>query len=288
MRVTAILASHNRRTHTLMCLASYYAQDVDEWVELSAVLVDDDSTDGTREAILKHFPQTRVVRGDGSLFWAKAMSVAEEVAQRECPDHFLWLNDDVVLDRDALRRLLTTVEQGQGTCIAVGALRDPLSGDLTYSGVRRIGCHPLRVRLIAPGRSPIKAETFNGNTVLVPSRVREKIGSIDGEFAHSEADFDYGLRATSLGVPCYVAVGTLGTCERNHGRLQWREPALPVRQRVRVLLGSKGVPPRSRMRYLRRHGGPFWIVFWLVPYFRAIPSLIRPPWRAVGQQENEA
>ncbi len=50
---------------------------------------------------------------------------------------------------------------------------------------------------------------------------------------------------------------------------------MPIRERLRVLFGPKGVPPRGRARYLRRHGGPAWFVFWLAPYVRSVPAIVR-------------
>ena len=59
MRITALLASHNRRPKTLACLSSYFAQEVPDDVTLSAVLVDDGSTDGTADAVRERFPAPR-------------------------------------------------------------------------------------------------------------------------------------------------------------------------------------------------------------------------------------
>ena len=58
------------------------------------------------------------------------------------PDYLLWLNDDVVLDDDALERLLAThaalCAERQPLSLVVGATRDPQSGTTTYGGLRRI------------------------------------------------------------------------------------------------------------------------------------------------------
>jgi GT2 family glycosyltransferase len=275
MKITAIAASYNRRTRTLACLASYFAQDIGPSVTLTAVLVDDASTDGTAEAVRTVFPSTRVIGGTGNLFWASAMAVAEREAFSNNPDFLLWLNDDVVLDRDALSRLIETASCRADDCIAVGALRDPISGELTYSGVRRHGLHPLRVALVAPKDEPVEVTTFNGNVVLVPRSVTTKVGPIDGAFAHAAADFDYGLRATYVGVCLLLAPSTVGTCSRDGDPHPWVDPKLTLSERFRVLFGPKGLPPRARARYLIRHGGPMWPVFWLAPYVSATAAIIR-------------
>lgn len=39
-------------------------------------LVDDESTDGTSEAIKSEFPEVSIIKGDGSLFWNRGMYTA--------------------------------------------------------------------------------------------------------------------------------------------------------------------------------------------------------------------
>jgi GT2 family glycosyltransferase len=275
MRVVAILASHNRRELTLRCLASYFSQRVAERVELGAVLVDDGSADGTSRAVRERFPGAEVVEGDGSLFWSGAMALAEQVALDREPDYLLWLNDDVRLEPDALSTLIETSGSRREACIAVGALRDPVSGELTYSGVNRRGLHPLRIERVQPGGVPLQVDTFNGNLVLVPCSVVPRVGPIDGALVHSAGDFDYGLRAADKGVAALLAGRTLGTCARDGDREQWLDPPLALRERLRLVLAPKGFPPRERARFLVRHGGPAWFVFWLSPYVRIGGAIVR-------------
>lgn len=287
--VTALLASHNRCGKTLACLSSYFAQNVESGVSLSAVLVDGGSVDGTAAAVRRQFPESRVIIGSEDMFWARAMAIAEEAARTSDPDFLLWLNDDVILDQNALRRLIDTATGAPGSaCIAVGAVRDPVSGKVTYSGCRRSGMHPLRVVLIPPTDTAVEVETFNGNVVLVSREVLKRVGRIDGEFEHAAADHDYGLRAANVGVPRLLAPGTVGTCVVNRGQEPWKDSTLTVRDRFRALVSRKGHPPRARARYLRRHGGPAWPVFWLTPYVRALPALLRRrrPSRDLSQDKS--
>ena len=52
-RVVAILAAHNRREMTLVCLRSYFTQEA-PGVDLRAAVVDDGSCDGTGDAGERH------------------------------------------------------------------------------------------------------------------------------------------------------------------------------------------------------------------------------------------
>lgn len=268
MRVVAILASHNRCDQTLSCLQAYFAQVLPAGYALEAVLVDDASSDGTADAVRSRYPAVDLVAGSGSLYWGAGMALAERTALARDPDALLWLNDDVVLKPDAVARLGAVAATD---AIAVGALADPDTGETTYSGVRINGRHPLRVNRVEPGSEPVAVDTFNGNAVLVPKSAQELVGPLDAELGHGAADFDYGLRAARVGVERRLCPGHVGTCARDSAPDAWANPSLSVRGRLRELLGPKGYPPRSRARYLRRHGGRAWPLYWLAPYVRALP-----------------
>ena len=277
MRITALVASHNRRESTLACLAAFFSQSLDRDTELDAVVVDDGSSDGTARAVEDAYAETLVVRSSGDLYWAASMALADCHACTRDPDYLLWLNDDVLMDPNGLARMLEVSRCWARSCIVVGAVRDPMTGDLSYSGVRRrgMGLHPLRVELVEPTDRPVVVAMFNGNVVLVSRDVRKLVGAIDGKFAHALADFDYGLRAAKAGVPSVLAPGTVGTCTRRVPSAPWLSADLALGARIGFLLGPKGFPPGSAARYLRRHGGLLWPVFWAAPYVRQTYFMLR-------------
>lgn len=285
--VIALLACHDRRQLTLACLESLFAQELPPGIRLEAVLVDDGSSDGTGAAVLERWGEVgpTVIEGDGSLYWAGAMSVAEAEAWGRKPDYLFWLNDDVVLDAGAIGRLLEVSESAQGDApaIAVGPMRHPRSGELTYSGVRPSGRHPIRIELIEPRDPPQRVPMFHGNAVLIPRRVVERIGFIDAKLIHTSADFDYGLRAEAAGMAALLAPETVGTCPEGPFSEQWLEAEMPARERLRFFFGPKGYPPRTRARWLRRHGGWAWPIWWLAPYVR---SPFRLAFRALSGQRR--
>jgi GT2 family glycosyltransferase len=267
-----LLACHNRRGLTLRCLRAFFSQDFrGNAPELEAVVVDDGSSDGTGDAVASEFPAASVIAGDGTLFWARGMQVAESRAIASAPEFLLWLNDDVTLDATALDRLLVTADAFRDA-IVVGPLVDPETSAVTYSGVVRSWWHPLRTRLVEPSDSPLEADTCNGNLVLVPRAVSRRVGSIDGDFSHGQADFDYGLRVRKAGFRVVVAPGTYGVCRRGQSLGTFADATLPLRRRWQLVQSPTGLPMRSHARYLRRHGGPLWPVFWAAPYVKLILS----------------
>ena len=265
-RVTVLMATFNRRQHTLRCLESLLQRN--HQVALRVVLVDDCSSDGTAAAVRVAFPGVTVVNGSGELYWAGGMRVAFEQTKDKPYEYLLWLNDDVTLTTGAIQQLVQTERQlrpSRGPVIVVGALQDPTTGLTVYSGVRRRGVNRTRFIRIPPNGVPRRADTMNGNVVLVPSDVVERLGTFDPAFPHGIADYDYGLRAQSAGYEVWLAPNFVGECSPN--------PVLELtgtaRENLRHVTSLKRIPPSAWLVFTRRHAGPLWPVFFFSPYVKA-------------------
>lgn len=267
-RIAAVLTCFNRRQKTLDCLASLQRQSGHDAV-ITPYVVDDGSTDGTGDAVRAEHPEAVVLDGDGQLYWGGGMRMALQRAFADDHDRYLWLNDDIQLDDGAVATLLTTAstlrERGEPAAIVVGSMRDPDTGVVTYGGRHR----PSRIRrsrfaVLQPHPSaPTPSETMNGNLVLVPRAVVERIGNVDPGFRQQWGDQDYGLRARAAGCTVWVAPGTLGTCARNPAPVYGRGSVI---EELRGLGAVKALPPRDWARFNRRWAGPAWPVFWASPY----------------------
>jgi GT2 family glycosyltransferase len=265
--LAVLLTCHNRRDKTLACLEALLPQND----SLQVYLVDDGSTDGTGAAVQTHYPQVKVIPGNGNLFWNGGMSLAFATAMQSNYDYYLWLNDDTLLYPDAISRLLETAQQ-HDRAIVVGAVQDPQSGILSYGGYRRAqGWHPLKFELVPPQDTAQPCLTFNGNCVLVPRSAVEAIGNLDPSFTHSTGDLDYGLRFQQQGGSVWLAPGFLGNCEYNPLRHQaWEAAGLSLRERWHKINQPRGLPMREWQVFARRHAGVFWRLYWLLPYVRLV------------------
>jgi GT2 family glycosyltransferase len=268
-RAAAVLAAYNRKDLTVACLESLRAQRVDG-VVLEAFVLDDASSDGTGAAVAERFPEVTLLRGTGSLYWNGGMRIAFAAAIDRDYDYYLWMNDDTALDDGALARLLNTERQLRKQCdaptIVVGTTRDPQTGELTYGGkVRPSRWRPLRWELVEPGDAPHECETMNGNTVLIPRAVVQRVGNIDPAFVQQMGDYDYGLRARKAGCSVWIAPGTVGTCAYHPPRRPGERPFL---QEWRQLWSIKELTPRAWAVFARRWAGRLWPLYWLSPYLR--------------------
>ena len=270
--ISALLTCHNRREQTLVCLESLRGNAI-PGVTVDVHLVDDASNDGTAEAVAAAYPEVEISRGSGDLFWGGGMRLAFTRAVPARPDHVLWLNDDVVLDPDALERLLTTYATlcagRKPLSVVVGSTRDPQTGATTYGGVRRTSrLRRMAFALVAPTDTPQACDTMNGNVVLIPRSVYSVVGNMDERFTHGGGDTDYGLRARSAGCQVYLAPGHVGICSVNPRAGTFRDETLSRRERLRLVASPKGLPVSEWAALCRRHGGPLWPALALSPYVR--------------------
>jgi GT2 family glycosyltransferase len=279
--VLALMTSHNRCKQTLAALEAVSHQRASS-ASVRVILVDAGSDDGTVEAVEARFPDVTVIRADPDVFWNQGMRIAQAHGRREDPDHYLWLNDDTVLDEGAIARLLATrsaLDDGEGRPpIVVGTTRDPVSGEATYGGLRRTDRRrPLRFELVPPGVTPQPVETMHGNCVLVPRRAAHEVGCLEPAFTHAMGDLDFGLRARTAGFGVWIAPGTIGTCSRNSTTQRGPRAAL------RHLTSPKVIPPREWATFARRWGGPLWPIYFMGPYLR---PWIERPWRRTASDDT--
>lgn len=279
--IAVLMTCFNRREHTLSCLERLYEQARGEnakLFELTVVLVDDGSTDGTAQAVRWMFPEVFLLEGDGTLYWNRGMHRAFAYALERKSHYYLWLNDDTMLFPDALRRLWVAMrerEDAGGTAIVTGSTCDEVSGKLSYGGMRWSGGWLRRAMTVEPGAESIACDTMNGNCTLIPHRIAAALGNLDPVFQHSFGDFDYGFRARAAGFPIYVAPGFFGSCSDNSRQGTWRDPKVSFSKRWRHLNSAKGSPFRQWSLYCRRHLGPLWPLYAVSPYVKTLTGALR-------------
>ncbi len=279
LKIYAIITSHNRRESTLKCLDCLASAANTAGVNLKAILVDDDSTDGTAEAVEAHFGWVKVIRGDGNLFWNRGMHLGFAEAMKEGADAFLWVNDDTHIVDDALLRIIKIwqqLERRLGKPVVVsGATADESTGKITYGGdkaqswLRRFTYHR-----VWDMNDAVECDVAQGNFLLVPNEVANYVGNIDPVFEHAVGDIDYTLRVRQAGFSIYVAPGIMGYCSQNPVQGTFNDKSLTLCQRWKAIMQRKGLPLRSWLHFTRRHGGLMWPIYFVWPYVRVVVSSI--------------
>jgi GT2 family glycosyltransferase len=271
--VGVVITCYNRVDLTLRCLASVYKQPSESY-RISVYVVDAGSTDGTPQLISAQWPQTTVIQADDSVFWNAGMRLGFARAISDRFDYYLWLNDDTILHDDALDRLMATsrqigVERELG--VIVGVVRDPSTDSVSYGGwLSKSRWNRSKVTRMESSPTPLKCDTINGNCVLIPNAVVERVGNLDPAFSHGMGDMDYGFRANDAGCSTWIIAGFCGECCQNRGLGLWNDGSLPLIERMRRMLGPKGLPLKEWFVFTRRYAGPLWFVYWLRPYTKLV------------------
>jgi GT2 family glycosyltransferase len=266
VEIGIIVACHNRIKLTSRWLQTLQQSLPINW-SLTIIAIDDGSSDGTTEFLMKSPFVTQVVRGDGSWFWAKSMSIAEDILIANFPvDYILWANDDTAYFQNSLEYVDALLDKYPNT-ILVGQFTDKATKKISYGGMEKLGRHPFRYRMIETSEEGQRCDVFNGNFVLIPTNVQRIIGQIDGDYAHGYADFDYAHRALANHVDIVILHQPLGECSEN---LVDPSSFATLKQRIQFLRGKKGMPFKSHVRYLKKYGPLEWPIYIVIPYLRAI------------------
>lgn len=298
--IAVLMTCFNRRAQTLACVRSLFTQQQIPQLQLQLFLVDD-GDDGTGTAIAAEFPQVHVIQGNGQLYWAGGMRLAwqQALATQECVNRddlnavsdaansrptfaaYLWLNDDVELQQDALCRLWQSYQELQHHSEPLGALVGTVisrhSGHVSYGG-RRQSSRWLPLTLsppLVPTEQSQCCDFINGNICLISASGVETLGILSARFTHSMADFDYGLRLKAVGFSLWVAPGSYGYCEPNPPAKSVLNKARPFAERLASLSRPNVWPPADEWSYfVRCHGGPLWPILWCkVQLRRWLPAL---------------
>lgn len=273
MQIAVLLTTFNRKEKTLSCLANLKEQKLPAGTQLTVFLTDDNSGDGTAEAVKTNFPEVRLFAGTGHLYWAGGMRSTWKEALKEDYDFYLLLNDDTILFDTAIQSLLKGFQNNQfapGNAICVGSTSDPLTGRLSYGGSQLQGHNVWKSKPVYDENNYTRCDFANANILLVPKAVVEKIGILSDIYTHSLADYDYTLQAKKAGFGIILIPGFLGTCTDDHGN-NWKSQKTTLSERVKYLKSPKGLAYHEYMKFIKLHFPASYIAefgkIWLKTFF---------------------
>lgn len=247
-RIAVLMTVHNRRKKTLRCLECLYTNTVPEGYAVEVFMTDDGCSDGTPESVRERFADVHIIKGDGNLYWNRGMWTAWNEAAKEEFDYYLWLNDDTYLYPNALKMMLDVSSKEANNAIIVGATENIEKSEMTYGGY----IEGLRQK---PQGRPIEVEYFNGNVVLIPRTVFQKLRNLDYFFRHSKGDFDYGMRAKKIGIKMFQVGKYVGVCDNHMGISKWCDPRYSFCRRWKAMLKPDGMPPMEVFYLNMKHHG---------------------------------
>ena len=207
-RILALATCFNRKERTLAAIDRL--TNGNPTLSFDFLILDDNSTDGTPEALAK-LDNVTVMHGDGNCFYTGGMRILIDAAKKsEKPyDYCLMFNDDVQFYDHCIEYLASKRDD----VVWVGPTCDE-QGKLVYSGiVRRSKWKPKYKHLLAPDENGVPCETLNGNCVLIPWKIFLDADNMPDCYTHNFGDYDYGFSLTRKGYQIMVPDRFVGYAE---------------------------------------------------------------------------
>lgn len=211
--VYVIIPVHNNWSYTQECLEQLRKQD---FPQLHLIVVDDGSTDSTKEILSTEYPEVDRLQGDGNLWWAGAVQLGVDYALARCEptDHLLLLNNDTRFPNDLVGRLLGSSEAvGQGIVAAACASNEKgeridVGGAYDWPNCRRLTTMDLMAEKgVSSGL--MELEFLMSRAVLYPADCFSALGGFEPEsLPHYHADMAFTHRAREAGYRLVVDLDT--------------------------------------------------------------------------------
>jgi len=220
--------------------------------DIDVYCVDDSSADGTAEAIRDGFPQVNLISGDGNLFWCRGMRKAwVEASKSKDYDFYFWLNDDLLLYDDSFEEMLQCSGLMNHMAIIAGLVQETTTKIVIYGGFDK------SKHLIEANGTLNEVNNLNGNFVLVPKYVFEKIGVFDPVYHHDLGDVAYGYEAHRQGLHVCTSRKYIGCTDAalQSKNTRIRLNGVSVVKRFKKLYSPLGSNPFITFHFLSRYEG---------------------------------
>ncbi|MDH4135795.1 MAG: glycosyltransferase family 2 protein [Anaerolineae bacterium] len=201
--VTIIVLNWNGLADTLECLESLAGLDYPTY---EVVVVDNDSTDGSVEAIRARFPQVTLIENGENLGFAGGNNVGMCYAMDQGTDYVLLLNNDTIVDPEFLTTLVKAAESDPSIGIVSPILYyydEPHTIWCAGASIdwRRGVTHRLRAEEPDDGQDERihEVDFVSGCALLAKSSVVKDTGLMDHEFFLYYEEADWCVRARAQG-----------------------------------------------------------------------------------------
>jgi len=253
--VYIVIPVYNRKGTTLTCLENL--QICGDLQRYYVVIVDDGSTDGTKEAVNTLYPDVIILPGNGDLWWTGAIAKGMEYANEQGAEFFIWLNDDCLPNLGTLPQLVEFLKNHPNTLAAPTCYTQQNNSLVRHHN----GARGKKSCVANPGEV-IEVDSMSGWCAGIPSAVFRQIGAPDAHrFPHYCGDDMYVFRATQSGFKAYLLgdlkANLVGAVHENLGFQKYFRPGLNASQIFQSLFWNKKSPYRLKTKYfylIERYG----------------------------------
>ncbi|HQY12727.1 MAG TPA: glycosyltransferase family 2 protein, partial [Ferruginibacter sp.] len=222
MRLSVIIVNYNVKYFLEQCL--YAVQKACRGMEAEIIVIDNNSTDGSRDFLEPAFPEVRFIWNDRNAGFAKANNQAIEIARGE---FILFLNPDTLVPEDCLEsclRFLGSPEtpgalgikmvDGSGKFLKESkrAFPSPLTSLYKLSGLSVLFPRSRKFARYHLGNlsedENHEVDVLAGAFMMIPKRILNEIGNFDERFFMYGEDVDLSYRIQRAGYKNHYFAGS--------------------------------------------------------------------------------
>ena len=203
--ISIIIVNHNGLPFTQKCIESLYQFTTSRLFEI--IVVDNNSRDGSVEAIKTQYPKVKVIALQQNIGFGKANNVGASVSIGE---YLFFVNNDTIFKEDIILHLGQFLQENH-TCGAVGPLLLNSDGSYQHSyGKFPSLINELRTKRdatvfkdIPKNRSPKQVDWVSFAAVMIRRSAFEKINGFDDRYFMYFEDADLCFRLQNAGFQIY-------------------------------------------------------------------------------------
>jgi hypothetical protein len=203
-RVAVVVLNWNGLEDTLECLESL-SKSV--YPNIEVIVVDNGSSDGSPEEIAGRFPDVHLIRNPGNMGFSGGNNVGIREAFRWGAD-FVWLlNNDTVVEPEALDHLVRAARQSDEIGLVSPVIRFfEDRARIQFCGSYVDWKKRCIVKVENPGSLPGNGMNISlwGTALLIKRGFVERAGYLDEKYFAYHEDEEYCMRAARTGYRCVV------------------------------------------------------------------------------------
>jgi GT2 family glycosyltransferase len=247
--------------------------------DFEAILVDNGSTDGSKELVRKKFPKVKIIELDKNYGFAEPNNIGLKHAKGK---YIITLNNDLVLTNEFLEELYKSAEESGEDIFSIGAKM------IFYDkpqNINSVGIQPLKngngINLGKNDDPKIYSKPMDiygpcAGAALYKKSVLDKIGFFDGRYFAYLEDLDLALRANEHGYAALFCPSAV--VYHKHSKTSSKFPFFKL-----YLI------ERNRLLNLVKHRNIFWLIIEtpMTAYY-VLSHLLRKDKKAKVSKNQEA
>jgi GT2 family glycosyltransferase/2-polyprenyl-3-methyl-5-hydroxy-6-metoxy-1,4-benzoquinol methylase len=252
-KVAVVVLNWNGQRDTVECIESLREL---EYKDYDIIVVDNGSTDDSVRAIRSIFPNVTLLETHKNLGYTGGNNAGIRHAIRVGAKYVFVLNNDTVVHRSILRKLIDASQARPDAGLYGPAIYSYFEKDqlLTIGMISRLFCPFEFMEASLEGAAYQEVETLVGCGMLIKREVFERIGYFEESFFLCWEELDFCMRATEAGFRCLAVPDALmwhkvsasfgGTASpllryfHTRNRLLWGKRHLPLKALIQLHLES--------------------------------------------------